>query len=413
MKSILTFLGAALLLVITPLRADLVLKPNDVLAFCGDQNIYTVYMEDYLLMCQPVEGLRFVQLGHGSEKVSDFLLRIKTDVLPFQPTVVTTCYGMSDGNLRPMTPVLSGIFKDSTQEMITKLKADGVRQIILGSPDCVDSRTFKRNSPDAVNQMLDALGGITQDLAQKNGLVFADVHKPMMDVMAKAQAAYGEKYAFMGGEGFAPGPAGHIVMAYAFLKALGCDGAIGTITVDLGANQATGTPGQKVVSFENGTATVESTRYPFCFQGDPDKPADTTASVLKFFPFNDNLNRYVLIVKGIKGTRAKITWGTESKEFAAAGLEKGINLAAEFLVNPFTDQVSKVDAAVQAQQALESTLVLKFLHNMANLKAMVPAETDSIDKIAAGGMKEDTALFNAAKELVVPIQHTIKIESEP
>jgi hypothetical protein len=50
---------------------------------------------------------------------------------------------------------------------------------------------------------------------------------------------------------------------------------------------------------------------------------------------------------------------------------------------------------------------------MANLKTVIPTESDSFDQIAAGGMKQDTALFNAAQALVVPIQHTIKIEPEP
>jgi len=417
MKSILTFLGAILLLVIAPLCADLVLQPNDVLAIAGDsitqQKIYTVFMEDYLLMCQPVEGLRIAQLGWGSERTGGFLLRIKSDVLPFKPTVVTTCYGMNDGNYRAMDQMTSTYYQRPTQQVISDLKAGGVREIILGSPGCVDSKAFRRLSPDVYNQTLDGLRGIAQELARKNGVVFADVHTPMMEVMAKAQAAFGNDYVFIGGDGIHPGPAGHLVMAYAFLKALGCDGSIGAITVDLGANQAAGTPGQKVVSFENGTVTVQSTRYPFCFQGDPDKPANTTASVLKFFHFNDDLNRYLLIVKGIKGSKAKVTWGKESKEFAAADLEKGVNLAAEFLANPFSDQFSKVDAAVQAQQALETTLVQQYLHNVPALKAMVPTETDSIDRVAAAGMKKDADLFNAAKELVVPIQHTIKIESEP
>jgi len=395
----------------------MLLKPNDVFAVAGDsitqQKIYTVFMEDYLLMCEPVEGLRFVQFGWGSEKSGGFLLRIKSDVVPFKPTVVATCYGMNDGNYRPIDDMTTTYYRRPMQGIVDELKKDGVRDIILGSPGCVDSKSFKRLAPDLYNHTLDVLRGIDQELAQKNGAVYADLHTPMMDVMAKAQAAYGPDYVFIGGDGIHPGPAGHLVMAYAFLKALGCDGAIGTITVDLGANQATGTPGQKVVSFENGTVSLESTRYPFCFQGDPGKPANTTASVLKFFPFNDDLNRYVLIVKDIKGTKAKITWGKESKEFAAADLEKGINLAAEFLENPFSEQFLKVDAAVQAQQALETTLVQQYLHNVPALKDMAPEEAVSIDRIAADGIKKDADLFDAAKALVVPVQHSIKVEMVP
>ncbi len=43
------------------------------------------------------------------------------------------------------------------------------------------------------------------------------------------------------------GPNGHLVMAYAYLKGLGCDGNIGTITVDLDAKKAEATDGHKIV----------------------------------------------------------------------------------------------------------------------------------------------------------------------
>ena len=400
-----------------PGHADEVLQPNDVLAICGDsitqQKIYSVDIEDYLLMCQQVPGLRVAQFGWGGAKAGLFqLTQVNSDVLPFKPTVVTTCYGMNDGQYAPMSDATEKLYRADMTAAIKKLKAGGVRQMVIGSAGCVDTKTFKRISPIVYNQTLDALRGVAQDLAEKNNFIFADVHTPMMDVMAKAQATYGSDYVFIGGDGIHPGAAGHLVMAYAFLKALGCDGAIGTITVDLAANQATGTPGQKVVSFNNGTATLESTRYPFCFQGDPDKRANTTASVLKFFPFNDELNRYVLVVKGLKSTKAKVTWGKETREFAAADLEKGVNLAASFLDNPFSAQFAKVDAAVQAQQALETTLAQQLLHNLDNLKAIVPDEAASLDHIAVAGLKRDADLFNSAQALVVPVQHTIQIEPE-
>jgi lysophospholipase L1-like esterase len=420
MKSSLTFLTVALFLAVAPLRADPVLKPGDVLGICGDsitqQKIYTAFIEDYLLMCEPVEGLRVVQFGWGGEKSGPFSQRINSDVLPFKPTVVTTFYGMNDGNYRAMDDITSKYYQKGMQQAIDELKAGGVRKIILGSPGCVGNKQatiFKTVTPVAYNQTLDALRGLAQGLAQKNGVDFVDVHTLMMDVMTKAQAAYGGNYELIPGDGVHPGPAGHLIIAYAFLKALGCDGAIGTITVDMETKQAMGTPGQKVLSFDNGAVSLESTRYPFCFQGDPDKPDHTTASVLKFFPFNDDLNRYVLVVKGLEGTKAKVTWGKETKEFPATDLAKGINLAAEFLTNPFSDQFRKVDAAVQTQQALETTMVQQFFHSLPGLKTILPGDADSLDKVMADGLKEDQDLFDAARNLVIPIQHTIQIDPEP
>ena len=77
----------------------------------------------------------------------------------------------------------------------------------------------------------------------------------------------------MGGDGFHPGPNGQLFMAEAFLTALGLDGAIGTVTIDWKSGAEPPTAGHAIVS-KNHTAdmsTVElaSTRWPFCFEGDP------------------------------------------------------------------------------------------------------------------------------------------------
>jgi len=419
MKSILPFLGTTLILGFAPLRADLLLQPNDMVTICGDsiteQKRYSAFMEDYFLMCQPVGGLRSAQCGWVGETAGGLALRVGSDILPFKPNVATTCYGMNDGGYTAMTQHAGDVYRASTTAFVEKLKAGGVRAIIVGTPGCVDSTAFWRPgaTSEVYNQTLAALANIAKEVATKEGVGFVDIHTPMMEVMAKAKAAYGDKYQFVSGIGVHPNDNGQIVMAYAFLKALGCDGAIGTIAVDLAAGTAVGTPGQKIVSCQNGTVEVESTRYPFCFQGAPDKPNQDDACVLKFFPFNDDLNRYLLVVKGLKGSKAKVTWGAVTKEFSAADLAAGINLAAEFMVNPFCGQFNKVNTAVQAQQGQESILVRSLLHNVAAFKIIAPNSSSKLDEVAADGMAQEKKLFDAAAALVVPVDHTIKIEPQP
>src|SRR5690606_38281597 len=100
---------------------------------------------------------------------------------------------------------------------------------------------------------------------------------------------------------------------------------------------------------------IESTRYPFCFSGDPSKP-DATSGVIEFLPFNENLNRFVLVIKNLPANakNVKVTWGKESREFTREQASKGINLAAEFLSNPFSEPFAKVHEAVLRQQRYET-----------------------------------------------------------
>ncbi len=96
-----------------------------------------------------------------------------------------------------------------------------------------------------------------------------------------------------------------------------------------------------MVSCRDGVVELESSRYPFCFYGDPSKTS-ATSGVIEFFPFNQDLNRLTLVVKEPAG-RYKVTWGKTSKEFSAEQLSTGINLAAEFIDNPFSEPFQKVE----------------------------------------------------------------------
>ena len=266
------------------------------------------------------------------------------DLLQFHPTVMTTCYGMNDGGYSPMTPDKAQRYKDSQTQIVEKAKKAGVRLIVVGSPGCVDTDMFKRNPAEAqmYNKTLGDLKDIARSVAQAEGVTFANVYEPMIDVMGKTKAKFGHTYHLAGGDGVHPDSNGHLVMAYAYLKALGASGDIGKISVDLAADKADATAGHKVLSCKAGAVELESTRYPFCFYGDP-KQTNSTRGVLEFLPFNQDLNRFILVVSG-PADHYKVTWGKTSKEFSASQLKEGINLAAEFLDNPFSEAFQKVDA---------------------------------------------------------------------
>jgi lysophospholipase L1-like esterase len=401
--------------------ADFVIQPNDSLAIVGDsitaQHLYSADIEDYLLMCQPTQGLTVCQFGWGGEDARACAYRIPFDILPFKPTVVTTCYGMNDGRYTRLTDAIANTYRTEQTAVVEELKKGGVRTIIVGSPKPVDLYTYKGRDgvgAEEYNQNLAALAAIAKDVAAKEGVLYADVNGAFTAAAAQAKAQYGPAYN-MGGDGVHPGPDGHLVMAYAFLKALGCDGNIGTITVDMGANQATGTPGQEIVSDQAGLVTVKSTRYPYCFAGVPDRPDATPAAMLRAVPFNEELNRYLLVVTNLTTPRAKITWGGTTKDYAAADLAKGINLAAEFVQsNPFMPQFTAVDNYVHIEEDQEQALTQELMFPVPRFKSFIAPGVDAqFDQIVAAGMSQHQKLFNSAAALVVPVTHTIKIEPEP
>ncbi|SDU17621.1 Lysophospholipase L1 [Verrucomicrobium sp. GAS474] len=409
----------------TASQAAFLIQPNDVVAICGDsiteQQIYSVFVEDYLLLCQPTPGQRIVQLGWGGERVGGFLSRLQSDLYPFKPTVVTTCYGMNDGGYVPVKPDIVETYRKGLTDTVADLKKNGVRSIVLGTPGVVDSTTFKRSVSAAdYNENLRQLSDAALDVSQKEGVNFADVHGPMMEAMGKAKAALGDAYVFAGGDGVHPGPNGHLLMAGAILKGLGCDGAIGTITVDLASGKGEGTPGQKIVSVKDGTVEVESTRLPFFFEGDPKAVESTPAAIVAFTTFNEDLNRYLLVVKGFKGDKAKVTWSSPdgsvsvSQVFPAADLEKGVNLAAAFIgQTPLSAAFQKVHNAVKIQQSNEVPLVKGFFHGLTSFKKVAPRHDSTFDDLKAAALEQDETLFKDAVGCIAPVRHLIKIESAP
>jgi hypothetical protein len=260
------------------------------------------------------------------------------------------------------------------------------------------------------NKTLGELRDIARDVAKSNGVKFADVHTPMMDAMTKAKAKYGSKYHVAGPDGVHPDANGHLVMAYAFLKALGGDGEIGKINVDLRSSRATASHGHKVLSCAGGTVEIESSRYPFCFYGDS-KTTSATAGMIEFVPFNEDLNRFILIVENVPADMCKVTWGTATKEFSKEQLAKGINLAAEFLENPFSEPFRKVEAEVRKQQSYETPLVKSLVTKLPEFRQLVPEESAAFEHIAATAIQRDQKMFATAAAAVTPVKHTLVIET--
>jgi lysophospholipase L1-like esterase len=407
--------------------ADAALQPGDKVAIIGDsiteQKQYSVFMEDYLLMCQPQPKLTTMQFGWSGQVAPGFLNFMPNDFLRYKFNAATSCFGMNDGGYSPQTDAKAKRYHDSQQKIVQAMKQAGIRLIVVGSPGAVDTYTFKHDKTDTsdklseqaamYNKTLASERDLAKQVAEEEGVVFANVFDPMVMVMEKAKAKYGNKYHVCGGDGVHPGANGHLIMAYAFLKGLGCKGDIGTITVDLAANKAEATEGHKVLSAKDGTIEIESTKYPFCFlAGKGAKLEDTnnTRGILEFLPFNEELNRYTLVVKGATG-KVKVTWGDQSKEYDGAALAKGINLAADFLDNPFLPAFKKVHDAVQKQQGFETPMVKSTIHGLAYPAKgkEKPSEADA-KKIADDAAAEQAKLSEAAVKAVEPVKHTIKIE---
>ena len=404
------------LLIFSSGAAELVLKKGDRLAIVGDsiteQKQYSRFIENYLLACTPELGLKIFQFGWSGERAPGFAHRMDNDLIPWKPTVVTTAFGMNDGSYRAYNEAIGRNYEQGTRRIQDRMKEIGARMVV-GGPGPVDLDSWRRDRPDedkVYNDNLGKLSAIAGRLAKERGFVFGNLHPMMMKVMADAKAANGAGYHVCGGDGVHPAANGHLIMAYSFLKGLGVDGNIGTITVDMKA-KASASEGHRVIASDPGMAEVESSRYPFCFSG-AEKDPNGTRSILPFLPFNEDLNRFMLVVKNLESEQAEVTWGAAKKTFPCAQLEKGINLAAEFIENPFVGPFQRLDRIVQQKQQYETNMIKRIVTNFRQIRNVV-GKDDELDELLAGvygklGIKQEK-YQEQARASVQPLRHKLSV----
>ena len=393
-----------------PRPAGLLLKHGDRLAICGDsiteQKMYSRIMETYLTVCVPELEITVRQYGWSGERAPGFLARMTNDCLRFTPTLATTCYGMNDHEYRPYEERIGRTYREKSTDMVASFKAHGAR-VVLGSPGCVGKLPgwvkSASGTVEDLNLNLCNLRNIGIDIAEEEKVGFADVFWPMLTAGFEARKKYGADYAIAAKDGVHPGWAGQLVMAYAFLKAFGLDGEIGTFTVDLAHNKATLSSGHELVSFKDGEMQIKSRRYPFCATGESNGDG-SIRSGMSLVPFNSELNRLMLVVKNAAAKSYKVAWGNESKTYSTEQLSKGVNLADDFPVNPFSDAFNKVDAAVAAKQAYETRQIKDLFHG--------PEGKADIEKTVALTEEVRAPLARATQDAFLPVRHTIRIAAE-
>lgn len=396
-----------------PEPGTLLLRKGDRLAIIGDsiteQKMYSRLIETYLTACWPELQITARQYGWSGEKADGFLRRMDQDCLRFDPTIATLCYGMNDARYRPFDVTNGDWYRDHCTAVVRKLKSAGAR-VVLGSPGCsgkIASWVRSRSGTlDEHNLNLCALRDIGIAIAQSENVRFADIFWPMYQAQVFAPQKYAANrdapYNVAGKDGIHPGWAGHVMMAYAFLKALGINGDIATIEIDLAKQDATLSSGHQLVSFRDNTLTMTSSRYPFCAEG-PIDDDNSIRSGMTLVPFNQQLNRFTLKVTGLKTSRAKLTWGEQSAEFDAETFAEGINLADKFPVNPFTPAFKRVDEAVAAKQAYETTQIKRVFHGQEG-RADIEAAVKRTEA-------ERQPLADAIREAMQPVRHTIRVEA--
>ncbi len=219
------------------------LKNGDRVCFYGasitKQRFYPVDVETYVLTRYPKLHVRFLNVGVGGDGVAGgwagpIALRLRRDVFPFKPTVVTiNDLPMNDTQYRPFNPKVFRKFCAGYVHLIKSLKKHlpGVR-IVLILPPPYDDITHATRFPGGINGVLLRYCKFIRHVAVQYHLPCVNMNQPLVKVLTRAKKINVSLARQIIPGRLHPSAAGHLVMAQALLKAWGARATVTAVTID-------------------------------------------------------------------------------------------------------------------------------------------------------------------------------------
>jgi lysophospholipase L1-like esterase len=210
---------------------------QDVVCFVGDSithgGLYQKVLRDFYTATYPQRKINYINCGISGDTLTDVLARFDSDIAVHQPTVVFVMLGMNDIYYPRFKPNVHNTIKDDDfavnayashlNQLVVKIKTLNPRQIILLSPTIYDEFTKNLNALapyPGMNHGLALVAIKAQQTAQNHHTSYIDLHTPMTqwthDIQKRDPA-----FSFIHMDRIHPNTAGHYLMAYLILKAMG------------------------------------------------------------------------------------------------------------------------------------------------------------------------------------------------
>jgi lysophospholipase L1-like esterase len=348
------------------------------------------------LSSETVSGLS--EEGHAGGKFPrpDLHERLGRVLDTTKPELVLASYGMNCGIYQPMDEGRFQKYKEGIQFLRDKAKDVGARVIHLTPP--VYDPIQKKGEAPFYNDVLGAYGKWLME-QKSGGWTVIDIHEPMNEALAGLRKS--DPSAYLSKDGVHPGWAGQVIMARAFLKAMGLNGNLGEISWDAISDKSSASGGHEIVACAGGKLKIRSTKLPFSVGEGDAKNDNSIRAGLALVPFDQELNRFTLRVTSPKAKAYKVTWGTESKQYTAEQLLAGVPLATDFIKHPLLPAFQNVWKAVLEKQSYETKQIKSIVHGKQG--------KDNPDAAFAETEPIRAPLAEKVKTSLQPVEHEIVI----
>ncbi len=179
---------------------------------------YVSLVESWLLATRPQDRIRVFNRGTSGNTVRHLAARWQPDVLALRPDAVSVMIGVNDvwrqfdTPLRQEEHVLPEEYERTLEDLAARTLAtlSTPKRLILATPFFIES-----NRADPMRARMDDYGAIVRRLADKHGATFVDTQAAFDAVLAHVHPMT------IAWDRIHPQPVGHMILARAFLTALG------------------------------------------------------------------------------------------------------------------------------------------------------------------------------------------------
>ncbi len=178
---------------------------------------YVTLVDAFLQSSYPELGIRVVNMGVSGNTVRDLASRWETDVTDRKPDWLSVMIGINDVWRQFDTPfitdwhVLPEEYETTLRELVRRTQPS-VSGLVLMTPFYLEP-----NRSDAMRARMDQYGAIVRKIAEEHGTLFVDTQAAFDKVL---KTLYPGTLAW---DRVHPTQAGHMVLARAFLNAVGFD----------------------------------------------------------------------------------------------------------------------------------------------------------------------------------------------
>ncbi len=373
------------LLVNRPVAAQNVREPifkdGDRVCFVGNSitnnGQFYNYINLYYGTRYPDRRVEFINCGISGDVTQGILNRMESDILVHKPTWCVLMIGMNDVNrnlyaqsriqeegIEQKKQKALDVYFKNLEIIVQKLIQDG-RQLIIQKPTIYDQTGLQTTENFfGVNDALKKCADFGQQLADKYKLPSVDYWTLMTEINKSVQEKDSTK-TIIGADRVHPGPVGHLLMAYEFLKSTGGAKYVSEIVIDKNQKKSNTQSSRCQVS----DLTVGKHRFQFTVREEslPFPVDEQAVGALELVPFMEEFNQQILKVQNIAAGDYQLTIdNTDIGSFSAKELKSGVNLA-QMKATPQYQQAAKVMklyAEYRKSQSMYRNIVAIEIHHL-------------------------------------------------